>query len=150
MFLGSYNYSMDAKNRISIPAKFRRSLKPEAQDTFVMTRGLSECVYLYPMDIWTKEIAPRLGELDEFDIEQSSFLRLFLELASDDCLDTQSRIIVPKQLIEFAGIERDVFILGTMNRIEIWNPETYKKYKESIQRPYSEIASEVMKKTKND
>ncbi|MFH0735673.1 MAG: division/cell wall cluster transcriptional repressor MraZ [bacterium] len=150
MFLGSYNYSMDAKNRVSIPAKFRRYLKPEALDTFVMTRGLSECVYLYPMDIWNDQIAPRLGLLDEFDPNESSFLRLYLELASDDSLDTQSRIIIPKTLIEFAGIEKEVFILGAMNRIEIWNPETYKKYKESIQRPYSEIASEVMKKTKND
>ena len=150
MFLGSYNYSMDAKNRISIPAKFRRYLKPEALDTFVMTRGLSECVYLYPMDIWNDQIAPRLGNLDEFDVIESSFLRLYLELASDDSLDTQSRIIIPKTLIEFAGIEKDVFILGAMNRIEVWNPETYKKYKESIQRPYSEIASEVMKKKNND
>lgn len=150
MFLGSFNYSIDAKNRISIPARFRKTLSPEARETFVMIRGLAQCIYLYPKDIWTKEIEPRLENLDDFDTDASNFLRLFVELCSEDNLDNQSRLTLPKALIEFAGIDRDVLILGTVKHIEIWNPEIFEASKKAVNMSYAEIAAKVMSRKRDE
>ncbi len=146
MFYGSYTYSIDPKNRLSIPVKFRRNLNPESGDTFMMTRGIQQCVYVYPKDLWEKDVEPRIKNLDEFDTQQSSFMCLLLEYANEDVLDSQSRLLIPKALTDFAGIEKDVFILGVRNHLELWNPQVYQQFKASITKSYAEIAAEVMKK----
>ena len=146
MFIGSFKYSVDVKGRLSIPAKFKRSLTKEADETFIITRGLVQCINVYPLDYWMKEIKPRIDALDDFDSEESVFLRMLFELASDEKLDSQLRLIIPKHLLEFAGIEKDVFILGQNNKIELWNPEIYEAHKKEISKPYSELAKQVMKK----
>ncbi len=146
MFLGSFKYSVDAKGRVSIPAKFKKSLTKEADDTFVITRGLVKCINLYPLDYWVKEIKPRIDALDDFDAEESAFQRMLFELASDEKLDSQYRLIIPKNLLEFAEIDKEIFILGQNNKIELWNPEVYSAHKAEIQKPYSDLAKQVMKK----
>lgn len=146
MFYGSYTYSIDPKNRLSIPVKFRRNLSPEAEERFMMTRGLRQCIYLYPKDIWEKEVEPRLDKLDEFDSTDSAFMCMLFEYANEEVLDVQSRLLIPKALLDFAGIEKEVFILGARNHLELWNPTIYQNFKASIKKPYEEIAEEVMKK----
>ncbi|MFC2083879.1 division/cell wall cluster transcriptional repressor MraZ [Bacteroidota bacterium] len=145
MFLGSFKYSIDAKGRISIPARLRKFVNPEANDTFVLTRGLVKCIVIYPMDHWKQLVAGKLNRLNAFDPIDTNFLRMFLQEAAEDKLDSQSRLLIPKNLIDFAGIEREVLIIGVNQFIEVWNPEVYKSYLEANKRPYEEIAKEVMK-----
>jgi MraZ protein len=145
MFIGSYTYSVDVKGRISIPAKYKKCLNQEANETFVMTRGIVQCIDVYPHDYWTKMIEPRIDQLDEFDIDESAFKRLLLELADESTLDQQSRLLVPKKLLEFAGIVKDVFVLGQNNKIEFWNPEIYEAHKNEIPKPFPELAKQVMR-----
>ena len=145
MFLGSYTYSVDVKGRISIPAKYKKCLNEEANETFIMTRGTVQCIDLYPHDYWLKVIKPRIDQLDDFDEEESAFKRLLLELADDYTLDQQSRLLVPKNLLEFAGIEKDVFVLGQNNKIELWNPKIYDAHKNEISKPFAELAKQVMR-----
>jgi MraZ protein len=145
MFLGSFNYTIDAKGRISIPARLRKFVSPDANDTFVFTRGSLKCINIYPMNYWKELLESKLDKLYSFDPNDTKFLRLFLPSAAEDQFDTQSRLLVPKRLIEFAEIEKDVIILGMNKYIEVWNPKLYEEYLKEIEEPYETIAKEVMK-----
>ncbi|MCF8241090.1 MAG: division/cell wall cluster transcriptional repressor MraZ [Melioribacteraceae bacterium] len=145
MFIGSFKYSVDTKGRVSIPAKLRKYLSPEANDSFVMTRGTEKCIDLYPFDGWKELVAKKLNELNTFDPKEATFIRLFLQEAAEDKLDSQSRLLIPKNLLEFADIKREVFILGAIKKIEIWNPEIYDNYLKENNVSYIDIAKEVMK-----
>jgi MraZ protein len=144
MFIGSFNYSIDSKGRISIPAKLRKFVDPKANDSFVMTRGTSKCIDIYPMNLWEDLVQEKLKILNNFDPNQAMFLRMFLQQAAEDKLDTQSRLLIPKNLIEYAEIEKDVLILGAIKRIEIWNPRIYEEYLQTSKLSYEEIAKQVM------
>ena len=145
MFIGSFKYSIDAKGRVSLPAKLRKYVSQEANDTFIMTRGTAKCIDVYPMDNWKELAANKLNQLNSFDPKEAMFIRMFLQEAAEDKLDAQSRLLIPKTLIEYAGIEKEIFILGAVKKIEFWNPEKYEAYlKENVQ-SYEQIANEVMK-----
>lgn len=145
MFIGSFKYSVDSKGRVSIPAKLRKNVNPEANDTFILTRGTAQCIDVYPMDNWKELAANKLNQLNSFDPKEAMFIRMFLQEAAEDKLDAQSRLLIPKTLIEYAGIEKEIFVLGAVKKIEFWNPEKYEEYlKENVQ-SYEQIANEVMK-----
>ncbi len=144
MFLGSFNYSIDTKGRISIPARMRKFVSSESNDTFVLTRGSSKCINIYPMDYWKELVTNKLDKLNTFDPQDAKFMRMFLREAAEDRFDSQSRLLVPKKLIDFAEIEKDVLILGMNKYIEVWNPQLYEEYLQSIEDSYEEIAKEVM------
>ena len=145
MFIGSFKYSIDSKGRVAIPAKLRKYLKPEAKETFIITRGTVECIDLYPMDVWEEMVNQRLNQLNSFDPKDAQFMRLFLREATDDNLDSQARITLPKNLTEYAGITKEVMVVGVMKKIEIWDPAKYEEYMQLNDQPYETIAKEVMK-----
>ncbi len=146
MFLGSYNYTVDAKGRVAIPAKLRKYVTPEANNTFIVTRGAGKYIDVYPMDYWKELTEEKLDSLNSFNPKDMLFLRMFLEHAIEETLDGQSRLLLPKSLIQHAEIEKDVLILGAVKKIEIWNPAVYESYIENSSASYEEIAAEVMKK----
>ncbi len=137
---------MDAKGRVSIPAKLRKYVSSEANDSFIMTRGTTKCIDVYPMDQWKELVANKLNDLNTFDPKEAMFIRVFLQEAAEDKLDSQSRLSLPKNLIEYSGIKKEVFILGAVKKIELWNPETYESYLQENLESYEEIAKEVMRK----
>lgn len=143
MFKGQFTYSIDNKGRISIPAKLRKHISPEANDTFVMTRGLSSCIDLYPMDEWLK-IEEKLLQLNSFSESEARFLRMISQYASEDKMDSQARILIPQNLLEYAKIENEVLILGALRKIEVWNPKVFSNYLNSSPESYEEIAAKVM------
>lgn len=143
MFSGSFLYSLDSKNRLSIPAKLRKNLQPESKDSFVITQGFEKCLDLYPQDEW-QNIAQRLRQLNPFDPDQRKFIRTFLQYATDVEMDTQARIIIPQTHIHLASIEKEVFILGTMDKIELWNPKVYDDYSAGTPGNYEQLAAKVM------
>ncbi|WP_337864467.1 division/cell wall cluster transcriptional repressor MraZ [Ignavibacterium sp.] len=143
MFKGQFTYSIDNKGRISIPAKLRKHISPEANDTFVMTRGLSSCIDLYPMDEWLK-IEEKLLQLNSFSESEARFLRMISQYASEDKMDSQARILIPQNLSEYAKIENEVLILGALRKIEVWNPKIFENYLNSSPESYEEIAAKVM------
>ncbi len=143
MFRGQFTYSMDSKGRIAIPAKLRKHISADANDTFIMTRGLSNCIDLYPLDEWQK-IEEKLLDLNSFQPDDARFLRMFVQFASEDVMDVQSRIMVSGSLISYAKIEKEVMILGALKKIEIWNPKVYEEYLNQSPQTYEEIAAKVM------
>ncbi len=144
MFIGKFKYSIDSKGRISIPAKLRKYVNPEANESFIITRGTEKCIDIYPLDSWKELYEKKLKRLNTFEPKEARFLRMLLQEASEDSFDTQSRISIPKSLIEYAGIKKEVLILGAMEKIEVWDPETYEAYINESPKSYEEIAKEVM------
>ncbi len=145
LFKGQFTYSVDSKGRVSIPSKLRKFISAEAKDTVVMTRGMLKCIDVYPLDEWQK-LESKLENLNTFHPKDSRFIRIILQNAIEDTLDTQARILIPQHLIEYAGIEKDVLILGALKKIEIWNPKVYSEYLSQTPETYEQIAAEVMSK----
>jgi len=144
MFIGSFKYSIDSKGRISIPAKLRKFVDPKSNDAFVMTRGTTQCIDIYPMNFWEELVQDKLNQLNSFEPQEAMFLRMFLQQAAEDKLDSQSRLLIPKNLIEYAEISKEVLILGAIKKIEIWNPKNYEGYLKTSELSYEEIAKQVM------
>ncbi len=143
-FKGSYMYSVDEKGRVNLPAKLRKYVSPDTNDTFVLTRGFEKCLFVYPIDEWNK-LEENLRNLSGYDPEHRRFIRALLELASESQLDAQARLSIPQELREYANIESEVRIIGTLDKIELWNPQIYDEYKTSQPETYESIAAKVMK-----
>jgi len=143
MFRGQFTYSIDVKGRISIPAKLRRHVSPEANDSFMMTRGTQTCIDIYPLDQWLV-FEEKLNNLNQFKPDDIRFIRTILQYASEDKLDSQSRILIPQPLIEYAQIEKEVLILGALKKIEVWNPKNFDEYIKQSEESYEQIAAKVM------
>ncbi len=141
---------MDSKGRVAIPAKLRKAVSPEANETFVMVRGLVKCIDVYPLDLWNELVLKRVEKLDNFNSKADTFIRLLVTKSAVVSLDSQSRLLIPKTLIEYAGIENEVLILGAIRKIELWNPEIYEQYISENEAMYEQIANEVMNAQKND
>ncbi len=114
MFMGEYNHTIDAKGRLIVPSKFREALG----DTFVVTKGLDGCLFVYDNEEWQafEEITNK---------EARQFARFFLAGAAEVEVDKQGRILVPNILREFAQISKDVVLIGVASRIEIWSKERF-------------------------
>ncbi|GAB5466525.1 MAG: division/cell wall cluster transcriptional repressor MraZ [Candidatus Kapaibacteriales bacterium] len=142
-FKGQETYSMDSKGRVNVPAKMRKSISPEANDTFILTKGTDKCIYAYPWDEW-KVYEESFKDLNQFDPKKRYFLRSLLMWSEEVTIDSSQRISIPKKLAEFAGIEKKVCLVGMVDHIELWNPDTFEEYMASHDETYEEVASKVM------
>lgn len=123
---GQWDYTVDSKGRFALPAKLRRSIRPEANDVLTITRGFEPCLYAYPSYEW-ENVERLLSELNMYQRDSRSLVRTFLGWADDATIDGQGRIALSKRHLDFAGITDRVTIVGTLNRIEIWSPEHLQK-----------------------
>ncbi len=144
-FKGSYEYAVDAKARVNIPAKLRKYVSPDANETFVITRGYERCLFLYPLDEWTT-LEQSIRQLSPSNAQHRLFTRTLLQYATECQLDAQSRITMPKELLQFAGIEDQVLILGVLDHIEVWNPKIHEEYLNSQTESYESIAQRVFQR----
>ena len=143
-FKGQELFSIDTKGRVNIPAKMRKCISPEAADTFTVTRGKDSCVEAYPMDEWKKHEV-RYRNLDQSDPKKRYLLRMALMWSEEVSFDGSQRIMLPKKLLEHAGIDKKVLIVGVGDHIEFWNPETYEEYLTAFDETYEEVVAEVMR-----
>ena len=120
-FRGQYEHSLDAKDRITIPARFRAALAAGV----VLAQGLEPCVEVYSEGAYTGVEERFLADLNPFDREGRRTQRRFHARSEDEKLDSAGRVRLPKRLIEHAGLEGTCVIAGVMNRLEIWNPERW-------------------------
>ena len=116
MFMGEYNHTIDAKGRLIIPSKIRESLG----DEFVVTKGLDGCLFVYDNKEWSA-FEEKLKSLPLTNKDARQFVRFFLAGATLAEVDKQGRILVPANLREFAGLEKEVVLVGVASRVEIWS-----------------------------
>ncbi len=138
MFIGEYSHNIDDKGRLALPAKFRHDLDGGA----VITRGLDNCLFLYTKREWEK-LAEKLATLPFSQSNSRAFARLMLAGAMDVEFDKQGRAVLPEYLREFAGLKKSVVIAGLYTRLEIWDEETWKKYKAQTEAESGNIAEKM-------
>ena len=119
-FKGEYNHTVDAKGRLIVPAKFREALG----ETFVVTKGLDGCLFLYPNEEWAI-IETKFRELPLTTKDARKLSRFFFAGAADCEVDKQGRILLPAVLRDFAAIGKEVVLVGVLNRVEIWSKERW-------------------------
>ncbi len=146
-FIGEHAYSLDSKGRINIPAKFRQSLSSKSEKTFVTTRGIDACIWVYPLSQW-KEIESELRNLSSLSNIHRAFVRNTARYASPSTYDKQGRITLTPSLIEYAKLNKDALIIGMINKIEIWNPLILENIeKENLEidpESYNELATKII------
>ena len=120
MFIGQFGHTIDEKNRVAIPARFRKALKSSA----VITKGLDGCLFLFSREKFDK-MARSIGELPLAKSSARLYGRLMLASAAEVNFDNQGRIVLPAYLKEFAKISKDSLILGIYDRIEIWDKKSW-------------------------
>ena len=127
VFMGEYQHTLDSKGRIILPARIRDGLG----DTFIATRGLDDCLFIYPMTEWGN-LEGKLKQLSLVKPEARAFSRYIFSGAAELEADKQGRVLLPPNLREYAKLEKDVVVIGVSTRIEIWNKEIWTQYNERM------------------
>ncbi|MDB5201831.1 MAG: mraZ [Ferruginibacter sp.] len=145
-FLGEYESTIDAKGRFLLPAGLKRQLPVDDATHFVINRGFEKCLTLYPLQSW-KPIFSEISQLNDFDPKVREFRRYFLNGATQLEVDSAGRILLPKNLLEHASLDKDIVLVSALNKIEIWDKAKYQQFFESFTpESFSSLANEVMNK----
>ena len=137
--MGEYQHSLDAKGRIIVPSKFREELGAK----FIATKGLDNCIFLYPLDEW-KTIEEKLRSLPFTRADVRSFARFFFSGASEMEIDKQGRIVLHPNLRDYAGIEKELIVIGVGARVEIWAGDSWAQYNQTAESSYEVIAENLV------
>lgn len=147
-FLGEYGATVDAKGRFLLPAGFKKQLPEKREEAFVLNRGFEKCLSLYTSESWNPLIE-NLSTLDDFDPKVRQFRRYFLNGATPVEMDSAGRILLPKNLMDYAEISKEIVLVSAFNKIEIWDKTKYKEFFESFSpEAFSDLAKEVMTRDK--
>ena len=123
MLIGEYQHKMDSKRRLPLPAKLRAQLGAKV----ILTRGLEGCLFVYPVAAW-ETFARKLNELPLSKASGRNFGRFIFSGASEIELDNLGRVLIPEYLKQHAGLKKDVMVVGTGERLELWDSERWKAY----------------------
>ncbi len=135
MFLGEYYYNLDSKDRIAIPVSFRKKLGSRG----VITRGIDNCLFLFPKEEW-KKLVKKILTLPIGQPNSRAFMRLMFAGAKEVEIDSLGRILIPDYLKKFAKLKKGVAICGLFSRIEIWDKATWERYKKETEKESQKIA----------
>ncbi|OGS12447.1 MAG: division/cell wall cluster transcriptional repressor MraZ [Elusimicrobia bacterium RIFOXYA2_FULL_58_8] len=142
---GEYSYVMDAKNRVFIPARFREELAKEDKNYLMVSIGLDHCLYIFLPSKWEELLANNMEIFkSENKQEERAFKRFFFGNASDAQLDEQGRILVPQNQKVYASLKKQIVIRGVGNKAEIWDAQTWSKYKKDVMAPSLEKFSKII------
>ena len=138
MFMGEFHHNIDDKARIVMPFKFREELG----ETFVITRGLEGCLFVYSKDEWEK-LVNKLKLLPFTKKDARAFLRFFLSGAQECSFDKQGRVALPTPLVNYANLSKECVIIGVNDRLEIWSEETFNNYFNENEKDISNLAEDL-------
>ncbi len=139
MFMGEYHHTIDGKGRLIVPARFRDALG----EKFVATKGLDNCLFVYPYEEWTM-IEAKLKSLPFTRSDIRAFVRFFFSGAAECGLDRQGRILIPPNLRQYARLEKEVVVIGVSNRVEIWSKSEWENYSQKTELSYEELAEKIV------
>jgi MraZ protein len=142
MLLGSYDHTIDDKNRLTLPAKFREAFT----DGVVITRGLDGCLYAYRRPDWDRLVESRLAPLDPLSPETRRLERFFYSGAAEAELDKQGRVMIPAPLLEHAKLGKEVVVAGVNDRLEIWDRAAWRKELAEVEGSAEDVAERLATK----
>jgi MraZ protein len=143
MLLGAYEHTIDDKNRLTLPAKFRESFA----EGIVVTRGFDKCLHAYRGADWVRLVESRLAPLDTFSQGTRRIQRFLFSGASEAELDKQGRVIIPVHLLEHAGLGRDVVVAGIRDHLEIWDREAWRRELAEVEGSAEDVAERLAAKS---
>jgi MraZ protein len=138
MFIGEYEHTLDEKKRVSLPKQFRTALGKK----MVMTRGLDNCLFVFPKGSWEKTAA-KLSELSFAQVDTRGFNRFMLSGAAEVEADGVGRILIPEHQKVFAGLKKNVVFTGVSDRVEIWDASRWHSYKQRIEKNADALAEKL-------
>jgi transcriptional regulator MraZ len=139
MLLGEYEHTIDDKNRLTLPAKFRRAF----EDGIVVTRGLDGCLYAWPSEQWQQLVESRLATLDLLSLQGRRMHRHFFSGATETTPDKQGRVSVPPALLGHAKLGRDVVVAGVNDHLEIWDRATWRRELTEVEGSAEDVAERL-------
>ncbi len=139
MLLGQYEHTIDDKNRLTLPAKFREQLEAG----LVVTRGMDGCLYAWPAAEWGELFQARVSALDPLQREGRKLQRHFFSGAAEAELDKQGRIMIPAALLRYAGLSRDVVVAGVSDHLEIWDREAWRRELNEVEGSAEHVAERL-------
>jgi MraZ protein len=142
MLLGEYEHTIDDKNRLTLPAKFREAFAGGV----VVTRGMDGCLYAYPRDEWRASVESRLVGLDPLSREGRVVQRYFFTGATEAELDRQGRVMIPAALSNYAEIEREVVVAGMRDHLEIWDRAAWREHLREVEGSAEHVAERLAAK----
>ena len=143
--LGEYDVKMDAKGRFRMPSGLLSQLGDYQREKFVINRGFEKCLVIYPEALWNK-ISTEINQLNMYNKKNRDFARYFFRGAQEVTLDSADRILLPKRLADYAGIDKDVILSAYSGRIEIWSADVYDQLLEEEPTDFSDLAEDVLGK----
>jgi len=138
MLIGEYRHTIDTKKRLAVPSKLRRELGSKA----VITRGLDNCLFIFPLSQWNK-LVEKLSKLPLGQKDTRGFIRLMLAGAGEVKLDQLGRILIPDYLKQYAGLKKNIVIAGVYNRLEIWDEAKWNLFKQSTEKEVDNMAERL-------
>ncbi len=141
MFLGEYKHNIDYKGRLAVPKQFRRQLATGA----IITKGLDGCLFLYSKEAWER-LTARLRELSVTQADTRAFERYLFGGATQVGFDKLGRIKIPEYLLSYAGMKKEVILVGILERIEIWNQQRWDRLAKNLEKRGEEIAEHLSEK----
>lgn len=145
--IGTYECKVDAKGRLMISSAFKKQLSPILQEGFVLKRAVFQpCLELYPMQEWN-EVMVKVNSLNRFVKKNNDFIRRFTAGVRMIELDASGRLLIPKDLCQFAGIQKQIVLSSAINIIEIWDKDNYEKAIDDAATNFASLAEEVMGNT---
>ncbi|MEY2596616.1 MAG: division/cell wall cluster transcriptional repressor MraZ [Bacteroidota bacterium] len=145
-FIGEYEATIDSKGRFLLPAGIKKQLPESEAPVFVINRGFEKCLSMYPMKSWNP-LYESISNLNDFDPKVREFRRYFLNGAMQIELDGAGRLLLPKNLMEHAGLTKDIVLVSAVNKMEIWDKNKYQQFFEKFSpETFSNLAAEVMAK----
>lgn len=149
-YIGDYNVKLDSKGRLSFPAAFNRQMKEASTDGFVLKRDVfDQCLILYPMEEWERQTAMIKERTNPYNKEHARFLRMFYAGTAELSLDASNRMLLPKRLLEHAGIKDEVVLAGQAGRIEIWAADAYDNVSRADD-DFASMAEKILGGTSNE
>lgn len=140
---GEFVCKLDAKGRFMLPSGLKKQLPSEDQDQFVINRGFEKNLTLYPISEWQK-ISKEINSLNMYHKKNREFVRYFFRGASELSCDGNSRLLLPKTLMDYAALDKEIVLFAFGNRIEIWSKDQYEDTMSVEPEDFSDLAEEVM------
>jgi len=142
--IGTYECKADAKGRLMMPVAFKKQLSPVLQDGFVLKRSVFQpCLELYPMAEWN-QMMQKINKLNRFKKKNNDFIRRFTAGVKIVEIDAAGRLLIPKDLVGFAGITKELVLSSAVNIIEVWDKDQYEKVIDDVAVDFADLAEEVM------
>ena len=143
-FIGSYECKLDSKGRVMIPVAIKKQLNPIISKGFVIKRAVfNNCLELYPIDEWS-ELMKKINSLNRFNKKNNNFIRRFTAGVRKIKIDSSGRLLIPKTLIGYVDIKKEIVISSTVNILEIWDKNNYEKAIDEATIDFGSLAEEVM------